>query len=72
MLIEDIFLKKELIHHYFANTIKGKKIGYKKNVKKYKTTPLNKIWSYLIYLSLIAIGDLLIFIYSGYIFINKQ
>ena len=43
----------------------------KKNETEYKKTPLNIIWRILIYGSFTAIGVLLIFIYGGYVFINK-
>ena len=39
--------------------------------KNYKKPKLSKFWNFLIYGSTIAIGILLIWIYSAYIFINK-
>ena len=43
----------------------------KKKEKEYKKTPIKIIWNIFIYFSLIAIVILLIFIYGGYVFINK-
>ncbi len=43
----------------------------RKNEKLYKKSSLFIIWNLLIYGSLTAVGVLLIFIYFGYIFINK-
>tara|TARA_Y100000589_G_scaffold149871_1_gene143023 strand:+ start:441 stop:581 length:141 start_codon:yes stop_codon:yes gene_type:complete len=43
----------------------------KEEEKNYKTPKINKIWNFLIYGSTIAIGILLIWLYSAYIFINK-
>ena len=43
----------------------------KEDEKNYKKTKISKIWNFLIYGSTIAIGLLLIWIYSAYIFINK-
>ena len=39
--------------------------------KNYKNPKISKVWNFLIYGSTIAIGILLIWIYSAYIFINK-
>ena len=36
-----------------------------------KKTPLNIIWNVMIYGALTAVAVLLIFIYGGFIFINK-
>ena len=44
---------------------------FKKEEKNYKNPKISKIWNFLIYGSTIAIGLLLIWIYSAYIFINK-
>tara|TARA_B100000900_G_scaffold32287_1_gene24444 strand:+ start:458 stop:598 length:141 start_codon:yes stop_codon:yes gene_type:complete len=43
----------------------------KEEEKIYKKPKINKIWNFLIYGSTIAIGILLIWLYSAYIFINK-
>ncbi len=43
----------------------------KEEEKDYKKPKLSKIWNFLIYGSTIAIGVLLIWLYSAYIFINK-
>ena len=43
----------------------------KEKEKIHKKLKINKIWNFLIYGSTIAIGLLLVWIYSAYIFINK-
>ncbi len=43
----------------------------KEEEKYYKKPKINIFWNFLIYGSTIAIGILLIWIYSAYIFINK-
>tara|TARA_B100000212_G_C27119030_1_gene424047 strand:- start:55 stop:279 length:225 start_codon:yes stop_codon:yes gene_type:complete len=43
----------------------------KEEEKIQKKLKINKIWNFLIYGSTIAIGLLLVWIYSAYIFINK-
>ena len=43
----------------------------KKDEKDFKKPRLFKIWNFIIYGSLIAIGVFLVYLYSAYIFINK-
>ena len=43
----------------------------KKNEQKFKQPKLFKIWNFIIYGTFIAIGVLLVYLYSAYIFINK-
>ena len=43
----------------------------KEEEKEFKKPKLNKIWSFLIYGSSIAIGVFLVYLYSSYVFINK-
>ena len=43
----------------------------KEEEKYYKKPKINAIWNFFIYGSLIAIGVFLIWLYSGYILINK-
>ena len=43
----------------------------KKNETEYEKPKLFRIWNFLIYGSFIAIGVLLVYLYSAYIFINK-
>tara|TARA_Y100000589_G_C26783916_1_gene478949 strand:+ start:263 stop:400 length:138 start_codon:yes stop_codon:yes gene_type:complete len=42
-----------------------------KEEENYKKQKISKIWNFLIYGSTIAIGILLIWLYSAFIFINK-
>ena len=42
-----------------------------KEKQEFKNPKLFKIWDFLIYGSFIAIGILLVYLYSSYIFINK-
>ena len=43
----------------------------KEEEKEFKKPKLYKIWNFVIYGSSIAIGVLLVYLYSAYIFINK-
>ncbi|MDC3044825.1 hypothetical protein OA098_01940 [Prochlorococcus sp. AH-736-B04] len=43
----------------------------KEEEKESKKTKLNKFWNFLIYVSSIAIGVFLVYLYSAYVFINK-
>ena len=43
----------------------------KEEEKEFKKTKLNRFWNVLIYGSSIAIGVLLVYLYSAYILINK-
>ena len=43
----------------------------KKEEKEYERLKLFRIWNFLIYGSFFAIGALLVYLYSAYIFINK-
>ena len=43
----------------------------KEEEKNYKKPKISKIWNFLIYGSIIAIGVFLIWLYSAFIFINK-
>ena len=43
----------------------------KEEEKELKRPRLYKIWNFLIYGNLIAIGVLLVYLYSAYVFINK-
>ena len=65
------FFNKFLSLKLFSKQQSSKTLVIKKNDKEYKVAPYNIIWNVLIYGSLAAVGILLIFIYSGYIFINK-
>ena len=46
-------------------------MSIKEEEKNYKKPKINIFWNFLIYGSTIAIGILLIWIYSAYIFINR-
>ena len=46
-------------------------MSIKEEEKNYKKPKISIFWNFLIYGSTIAIGILLIWIYSAYIFINK-
>ena len=43
----------------------------KKREQEFKKPKLFKVWNFLVYGSLIAIGIFLVYLYSSYIFINK-
>ena len=43
----------------------------KEDEKNYKKPKISKIWNFLFYGSIIAIGVFLIWLYSAFIFINK-
>ena len=43
----------------------------KKDEEEYKKPQISKLWNVLIYGSYAAIGILLVFIYFGYVVINK-
>ena len=46
-------------------------MSIKEDEKNYKKPKINIFWNFLIYGGTIAIGILLIWIYSAYVFINK-
>ena len=43
----------------------------KEEEKEFKKPVIYKIWNFLVYLSFIAIGVFLVYLYSAYVFINK-
>ena len=46
-------------------------MSIKEEEKNYEKPKISIFWNFLIYGSIIAIGILLVWIYSAYIFINK-